>query len=245
MRPERAPIKESESRSDTARDDEGASSDDDPGDPDTELNQHLWSLKHTVDNLYKLSFLIRNSTSRQTALQKAESYGKNFDGHGTDRFAHLDVDHQNRASEFLRQVRMDSGCKHDQRSASDDATLLNQLSQASSKRQRKFAYWDQHSKKLSAEGIDSVSGSPGIDQTFDAARHITGPVTIASCTEATLYQAIENDVQSVAASASTARGLDGTRVPMPKAPRLIEGQTEFECPYCYVWCPASERQRWR
>lgn len=245
MSPEQRAVEEHQYHPEAASDSGHSSSSDDSPNLATELNQHLLSLKRTIDNLYKLSFMIRNSRSRQGTLQKAESYGKNVDGNGGDLFQHLQAGHHDRATCFIRQLREESGCANPSNSPEHDATLLDRLAQASSKRQRQFAYWEHHSQQLSAEAPSNSSVIGQTEGVLDLSHLRAGPGTIVSGTEATSFQVIDHDAQSTALSASTARGLDGTRVPLPKAPKLNDGQAEFQCPYCYVWCPASERRRWR
>jgi len=242
LSPGRRALEEHQSDPEATSDSGNSSSDDESADPATELDQNLLSLKRTLDNLYKLSFLIRNPKSRQSTLQKAESYGKNSDG---DIFQHLQAAHHDRAACFIGQLREDSGCGDSLSSPDHDSTLLYRLSQASSKRQRQFAYWEQHSRKLSAEVPPTFSKEAQTEGVLDLSHLQSGPDTIVSGTEATSVHVVDYDAQSLAPSASTARGLDGTRVPLPKAPKLADGQAEFQCPYCYVWCPASERHRWR
>lgn len=245
MSPEKRAIEEHECHPEAASDSGQSSSSDESPDLATELNHHLLSLKRTIDNLYKLSFMIRNSRSRQSTLQKAESYGMNFNGDGGDLFQHLQPGHHDRAACFIRQLREDSGCANPSNSPEHDATLLDHLAQASSKRQRQFAYWEHHSHQLSAEAPSNYSALGQTEGVLDLSHLRAGPRTIASGTEATSFQVIDHDAQSTAPSASTARGLDGTRVPPPKVPKLDDGQAEFQCPFCYVWCPTSERRRWR
>ena len=76
-----------------------------------------------------------------------------------------------------------------------------------------------------------------------------GTVTAMSGTEATpLPYAIEissEETRSVATSASTAWGLGGKKAVFPKAPKSTGGQTEFECPFCHIWCQDAERRHWR
>lgn len=110
MSPEKRAIEEHECHPEAASDSGQSSSSDESPDLATELNHHLLSLKRTIDNLYKLSFMIRNSRSRQSTLQKAESYGMNFNGDGGDLFQHLQPGHHDRAACFIRQLREDSGC---------------------------------------------------------------------------------------------------------------------------------------
>jgi hypothetical protein len=48
-------------------------------------------------------------------------------------------------------------------------------------------------------------------------------------------------------STSTAYGSDGAAVELPRAPTTRPEQTEFQCPYCWVVCPARHAigKSWR
>jgi len=216
-------------------------SDDDPFDPQTQIDEHLSSLKHTIDNLYKLSFLIRNRKSKQSAALKAESY-KKFTEQGTDLFELFEHHDRERAYNFVQQARVESSCLTNPGIDGEDESLFGILSQASSKRRRQFAYWEAHSKKLAS---DHTTTTPRI--TMQGTR--AGTVAAMSGTEATpLPYATEmsaEEARSVATSVSTAWGLGGTKAVFPKAPNSIGGQTEFECPFCHIWCQDAERRHWR
>lgn len=219
-------------------DDDNSTSDEELANPRTQLDEHLHSLKHTMDNLYKISFLIRNQKSKQSVFAKAEVYGINVDGTGEDLFGHFDLYDRDRAVNFVRQERLDSGCRDDTDSQHLDESLFAMLSQASSKRRRQFAYWEKHSMKLSTEASNEAAEP---DSRLGS--------TVISGTEATpLPQkagASGDEAHSEAPSASTAWGLSGTKAAFPKAPKSIEGRTEFECPVCHIWCQDTERRHWR
>lgn len=222
-------------------DDGNSTSDDESTNSRTQLDEHLHSLKHTMDNLYKMSFLIRNQKSKQSAFGKAELYGINADGKGTDLFGHFNVYDHDRAVNFVRQERLDSGHQEQRESQSIDESLFAILSQASSKRRRQFAYWEQHSMKLATE----VSGETS--EVSELASR-SGRTAI-SGTEATALpkktELPEDEAHSVAPSASTAWNLRGDKATFPRAPKQIEGHTEFECPICHIWCQETERRHWR
>jgi hypothetical protein len=213
------------------------------------LEEHLLSLKHTIDTMYKLAFLIRNRKSRQSGFRRAESYGRNFEGPGTDLFGQYELYDRDRAASYIKQSRLDSGCHSEQVSHSDDTALLDQLSQASSKHRRQFAYWASHNQKLNSQGAEDPPQLPHASDLLAQARVVTGSGTVASGTEATSFHqstaAMDHYAHSVALSASNATGLDGSKVPLPRAPTLVDSQTEFRCPYCHVDYPVAELQRWR
>jgi hypothetical protein len=232
--------------------DEDSDPEDDHADPQVELCRRLLNIESTIDSLYQLSFLIRNERSRQSAFRRAESYGKNIDGRGKDELEHFYVHDRGRAIDFVHQVRIESACEDQQTSPADYAALIDQLSQASSKRRRVFLYMEQHRIKLDIEHNPLPLEAPTNGGLLSEPQGVVGPSSTISGTQATSYYhspiaTVHQDSQSIAPSISTAKALDGRKVPLPKPPKLFLGQTEFQCPYCWVWCPQLETdyRRWR
>ena len=101
---------EPQTQSPISSDDDDSESDDDPFDPRMQLDEHLSSLKHTIDNLYKLSFLIRNRKSKQSAALKAESY-KKLTEQRADVFELYEHHDRERAYNFVQQARVENDCR--------------------------------------------------------------------------------------------------------------------------------------
>ena len=74
--------------------------------------------------------------------------------------------------------------------------------------------------------------------------------TLLSGTEATLHhQSLDEiiDAKSVTSYAVTVKDIHGKGVDLPPPPKAANGEKDFECPYCYVICPAryGRGRAWR
>jgi hypothetical protein len=74
--------------------------------------------------------------------------------------------------------------------------------------------------------------------------------TLLSGTEATQHhQSLDEilDTKSVTSYAVTVKDLHGKGVQLPPPPRAADGEKDFECPYCYIICPAryGRGRAWR
>jgi hypothetical protein len=83
----------------------------------------------------------------------------------------------------------------------------------------------------------------------EAPSHKTGK-TLLSGTEATQHhQSLDElvDTKSVTSYAVTVKDLHGKGVELPPPPRAADGEKDFECPYCYIICPAryGRGRAWR
>ena len=67
-----------------------------------------------------------------------------------------------------------------------------------------------------------------------------------SGTEATEYIPQPEDSQSIISTATTTVDVNGQKVELPPPPKAPAGK-EFECPYCFIICPAKHRspRAWR
>jgi cell wall-associated NlpC family hydrolase len=151
--------------------------------------------------------------------------------------------------------------------------LINRWSKSLTNRRRYFAYWANHARKLvredKEEALDQAdSKQPDWIETqvqptplpvAAIAATLTTPAattpslagkTILSGTVGSTYERKlddEIDIDSVVSYASTAYDIDGTVADLPRAPPLKPSQTEFQCPYCWVTCPArhAKGKSWR
>lgn len=65
--------------------------------------------------------------------------------------------------------------------------------------------------------------------------------TLLSGTEATQHhQSLDDivDTKSVTSYATTVRDLSGRGINLPPPPKAADGEKDFECPYCFIICPA-------
>jgi O-acetyl-ADP-ribose deacetylase (regulator of RNase III) len=97
--------------------------------------------------------------------------------------------------------------------------------------------------------IEVLPGTPLVVRNKDATSQKTGK-TLLSGTEATQHhQTLDEivDTKSVTSYAVTVKDLHGKGVELPPPPRAADGEKDFECPYCYIICPAryGRGRAWR
>ena len=220
-----------------------------PGDGLSHISQRVQDL---IKDLYKLSFRIRNSTSKPArAIHYKEidtSSGLDIFG---DCFAALDRDH---VSELFRSLR------HDHPSLTeDDEILVRRFAKANTARRRQFRYWQKHAQKLAITEVPepvnpvvialehrkenvTTQAPPEPGTNTQTSRSHPGK-TIFTTTEATFFDPKLDlttlETQSIISSATTARDLEGKPADLPPPPAAaLEGQ-DFVCPYCFVLCPST------
>jgi hypothetical protein len=74
--------------------------------------------------------------------------------------------------------------------------------------------------------------------------------TLLSGTEATQHhQSLDEliDTKSVTSYAVTVKDIHGRGIDLPPPPRTADGERDFECPYCFIICPAryGRGRAWR
>lgn len=97
--------------------------------------------------------------------------------------------------------------------------------------------------------LEAHPGTPLIVRNQDAPSQKTGK-TLLSGTEATQHhQSLDEivDTKSVTSYAVTVKDLHGKGVDLPAPPRAADSEKDFECPYCYIICPAryGRGRAWR
>ncbi|KAF2205846.1 hypothetical protein GQ43DRAFT_459672 [Delitschia confertaspora ATCC 74209] len=235
--------------------------------PKTELEQRFCEIVDIIDNLYKLSVRIRSPTLHSRSL-KAASFQAVDSETGVDMFEqyrHFDLLYTRELLKYLRTPHVGS-------EEGEDDYLIERLSKAITLRRRQFKYWRRHRDKL---GVIIAQDGLNTEQLHtlphpELPRHVspeaeTGsarftlskvpasekpPRSLLSGTEATHYhQSLDEivDSQSVTSYASTTRDLTGRGIELPSPPRAADGEKDFECPYCYVICPAryGKGRSWR
>ncbi|KAF2823767.1 hypothetical protein CC86DRAFT_371989 [Ophiobolus disseminans] len=253
-------------------DDDFFDEDDEDEDEDSgsrsELSMRFAEIVDIVDNLYKLSVRIRTPTIRSRSL-KAATYKPKDPETGVDllsTYAVYDLQHIKELLCHLRQPHQEDV------ENSDYDYLITRLSAAITLRRRQFKYWRRHRDKLGmATGIEEttpdalVINRPDPPQRNDtseaqpeiptlvvpkeAPSHKTGK-TLLSGTEATQHhQSLDEivDTKSVTSYAVTVKDLHGKGVELPPPPHSADGEKDFECPYCYIICPAryGRGRAWR
>ncbi|KAF2115034.1 hypothetical protein BDV96DRAFT_600175 [Lophiotrema nucula] len=237
--------------------------------PKTELGQRFGEIVDIIDNLYKLSVRIRTPTIKTRSL-KAASYRPKDPETGVDlldQYANLDLQH---TKELLRNFRLPLMAVPQD----DDDWLVGRLSKAITLRRRQFKYWRRHRDKLGLSTLredfpenvpvtpdrpelhprqDTLEAQPStpinVPDFREAPSQRTGK-TMLSGTEATQHhQSLDEiiDSKSVTSYATTVHDLTGRGVELPSPPKAADGDKDFECPYCFIICPAryGKGRPWR
>ena len=256
---------------DEEEDDDGFFSEDEDDDeesdsPKTELRMRFDEISDIISNLYKLSVRIRTPTTRARSLRASSYKPKDVDT-GVDImecYAKHDLQH---IKELLSHLR------HSTDDENKDDFLIGRLSAAITLRRRQFKYWKRHREKLGTSTILEEISKP-IQPTFERPEgpqrgetlevHLdlvpamavvrtpsqkTGK-TLLSGTEATHHnQSLDEiiDAKSVTSYAVTLKDIHGKGVDLPPPPKTANGEKDFECPYCYIICPAryGRGRAWR
>ncbi|KAF1986004.1 A1pp-domain-containing protein [Aulographum hederae CBS 113979] len=268
---ERLPYEE-QSVSVEASDADADDSSDDNSDidlPKSELEQRALDIVDIIDNLYRASVKIRSPVLKIRSL-KAKSFKQIDKETGVDVFSAYTAFDQRFVEDVVEELRQTRIAPTDETS---DEYLVQRLSRAVTKRRKQFKYWKKHRDKLAAPlqseiAIDNAPAGPQLPEdplevpgpsVGDIAEraHIIAPKvtsdfgkTLISGTEATAFHRTLDDAvdsKTVTSIATTARDLDGRGVELPPPPKDADGERDFECPYCFVICPARHgRERaWR
>ncbi|CBY01168.1 hypothetical protein LEMA_P022980.1 [Plenodomus lingam JN3] len=234
----------------------------------TEMSMRFSEVVDIIDNLYKLSVRIRTPTIRLRSL-KAASYAPKDPETGVDimiAYAKYDDAHITEVLTALRRPFVTEA-------QADEDFLSARLSAAITLRRRQFKYWKRHRDKLGAtttseegsmpmapftklpvaslkdENIPNKLENPKVVLSKEAQSQKTGK-TLLSGTEATYYhQSLDEivDTKSVTSYAVTVKDIQGRGVDLPPPPTAATGDRDFECPYCYIICPAryGRGRAWR
>lgn len=236
--------------------------------PSTELEQRFQDVVDINDNLYRHSVRIRRPTLRNRSL-KAASYRPKDPESGIDlleQYATFDLLH---TRELVGSLRTPHVAEMDV----ENDLLVDRLSQAITLRRRQFKYWKRHRDKLSVSTlledreiaflerpelpprnhtIDVVEAHPETLAVITPRGAVSEKTnkTMLSGTEATFHhEALDDlvDLVSVTSYATTVRDLSGRGIELPPPPRVADGDKDFECPYCFIICPAryGRGRSWR
>lgn len=229
----------------------------------SELRRRVSALSNINDNLYRLSRSIRAPASHSRSL-KALSYKLIDKETGVDvvqQFAPVDLAF---TKDLFSQLRRNAQDQYANCPTLDDGDLamIKRLAQGITRRRQQFLYWKHHRKKLGFhaekeilkipkpaptvhlkgdEMRESVAGPrASLPVIGKAQTESSRPKTTLTETTATLFITpanVPDGNQSVTSYATTARGLDGSRIELPKLPKDIKKGKDFECPYCLMICP--------
>jgi len=209
-------------------------------------------IQDQIKDLYKLSFRIRNSTSKPARAfhYKEIDPSSGLDIFG-DCFVAFDGDH---VSELFRSLRRNHAPLSE-----DDNVLVRRFAKANTSRRRQFRYWQKHAQKLAI-----IEASEPVIPLVTAMEYRIGPPTIQTSpepvtntqtsqshqgktifttTEATFFDPKLDlttlETQSVVSSATTSRDLEGKPADLPPPPAEVLNGQDFVCPYCFVLCPSA------
>lgn len=114
--------------------------------PMSELEQRFLNLVDIVDNLYKLSRMVR-APALQTRFQKAAGYRKIDRETGIDLIAQLKAADYNYTLENFLSIRKEVGIPNPELSM-EDTHLIKRFANAITMRRQRFLYWKRHRDKL-------------------------------------------------------------------------------------------------
>jgi hypothetical protein len=249
--------------SDSSQSSSDSSDSDDEKLAPSELRRRVSALSNINDNLYRLSRSIRAPASHSRSL-KALSYKLIDKETGVDvvqQFAPVDLAF---TKDLFSQLRRNAQDQYANCPTLDegDLAMIKRLAQGITRRRQQFLYWKHHRKKLGFyaekeilkipkpaptvhlkgdEMRESVAGPRALLPVVGKAQtESSRPKTTLTETTATIFIApanVPDGNQSVTSYATTARGLDGSRIEFPKLPKDIKKGKDFECPYCLMICP--------
>ncbi|KAG5766646.1 hypothetical protein H9Q72_005310 [Fusarium xylarioides] len=222
--------------------------------PSTELSMRVASITDILNNLYRLSYKIRNSNLRPSST-RANLIQAVDNETGIDLFdTHYDFDSRHLIELFTA---MRQGNSED---AESSDVLLERLATSNVLRRKQFRYWERHARKLGIQALpvhqtpirERPSASeapedlgllqpqrPELPPPAEEQSHLSG-------TNATPYDPALDDRterQTILSLASTALDADGKGIEVPKPPEEALNGDSFTCPYCWVVCPPKEGRR--
>ncbi len=209
-----------------------------------ELAQRLSAIRAIMADLYRLSFKIRNvstrSTSTKALLHKDVDPDTQVDL--ISAFAELDRRHVQESLPHLQKT-----------SAQEGEFMVERLSKAITNRRRYFAYWRRHALKLATVSATDQGAKETVTDPSEEGNlgpQLSGPKTILSGTEATKFDRKlddQLDSQTVISYASTAYDSHGNAAELPPPPSEASSKSEFRCSYCCLVCPSwqGKGKSWR
>ncbi|KAF2811172.1 uncharacterized protein BDZ99DRAFT_570424 [Mytilinidion resinicola] len=252
---------------DWSQNEEDSDDGDDGSTPKSELAQRFLDIVDIIDNLYKLSVRIRSPTLRSRSL-KAASFRPTDPDTGIDTFEQYALFDEKHTRELLTNFRQSTSDAADPA----DEYLVERLSKAITLRRRQFKYWRRHRDKLGASSTfadamlvpapvtpdflspqttpEDSQAKPETVQNTPLTQSKWAPKSMLSGTEATQHHRSLDEIvdsQSVTSYATTTRDLTGHGIELPPPPKQAIEDRDFECPYCYIICPAryGRGRAWR
>ncbi|KAG9499648.1 hypothetical protein J7337_008107 [Fusarium musae] len=216
-----------------------------------ELSMRVASITDILNNLYRLSYKIRNSGLRPSST-RANLIQAVDNETGVDLFDALHEFDSRHLIELFTATRQGNPGNVE---SSD--VLLERLATSNVLRRKQFRYWERHARKLGFQVLPvhqtpirerpSASEAPEVVGLLQAHRHEVPPQvqeqSHLSGTNATPYDPALDDrteIETIISLASTALDADGKGIEVPKPPEEALNGYSFTCPYCWVVCPPKE-----
>lgn len=245
----------------------------------SELEQRFLTIVDALDNLYKLSRMIR-TPALHTRFLKAASYKKVDRETGIDLIAQLKVADYAFITEAVLSLRRENGVPKPMVSL-EDAHMIKRYAGAITKRRQQFLYWKRHRDKLGVHArtedfeVSTVIAPetviarpievgqdlqvPALPPRVELNKQIRINVPVAessigrtdlTATTATIFIPTDNFSeagQTTTSFATTARGMDGTKIELPALPKSATPGKDFECQYCFAIVPSryQSARGWR
>ena len=217
----------------------------------------LENISSIIDRLYRLGFKIRNPSTR-LGFSGARKYQEIDEETGVDLmrvFAAFDHQHMEQAFLQLWKAQEIRDVK--------DHYLVKRLAKANTRRRQQFRQWRNHRKKIEvhsnpAEDFNLLIPSSRTARMMEAPvqeiKSIRTPGQAVPSIPSTVTRLDPNvvmfdDTASILSSSTDGKfsSAANSSLPIPRLPKKANLSKEFECPYCYILCPARTRspQAWK
>ncbi|KAF4440843.1 hypothetical protein FACUT_3161 [Fusarium acutatum] len=213
--------------------------------PSTELSMRVASITDILNNLYRLSYKIRNSGLRPSST-RANLVQAVDNETGIDLFHTLhdfDSRHMTELFTAMRQGRFGDNGSSD--------FLLERLTTSNVLRRKQLRYWERHARKLGIQvlPVRQISGRQRHSESevqeevgIPKVQRLELPAPVEeqsrlSGTNATPYDPALDDRterETIISLASTALDADGKGIEVPKSPEEALNGDSFTYPYCWV-----------
>jgi hypothetical protein len=239
----------------------------------TELEHRYLSVVDIIDNLFKISRMLRKPSANSRFL-KAESYREVDTDTNCDLIQQLSSFDRLYVEDPFRQYRRDDGNVpvQDKPSEELDEIFIGRLARAITRRRQCFLYWRRHRDKLGAapnledfanmvtQGSQKQNEKTSIlivpskvvpiDNLLDFGMGSTTGKTILTGTTATAFIPIDEASQAgrtTSSFGSVFHEAGHERIELPPPPTSAIAGRDFECPYCFVMCSGKEQSEraWR
>ena len=215
----------------------------------------LENARGTIDRLYRLSFRIRNPSTR-TGFTKAKYYRQ------IDQDTKIDLMEQYKSQDLRHVEEVLSQMQKCKLQDCSNKYLIERLAVANTQRRQQFGHWKSHKQKLehaqdsvirSKDGANAtrllrnIGTANGIDNTQRLEPAVRSTSSPSTATQLQDFLA-SDEKMSVGSTASYAILIEGPNAEKPAIPGLppTVRNHPFECPYCWILCSEKTgvKQAW-